>query len=777
MLHTSMSKNVAAHKAPKRQEEEAAVQGKMSTGRTVIWQNRMTIQTSGQMAGASSTFLRTIPPCSGAAHPRTIKRTTDFPTETETETETESARGSRQSETIEHQQIFRNQVNCATRKLNWASRSPHNGLSFCLTVVDTCKILEQDLGRIKAHLDSFGYNTCHRYMIYKMSDLYNSSFQKALEFFQHQITIGHDWVYTKEFDKIARVFTKLGNKSVDTAVNKALLAEIWTLHVNNELNYLKYLKDSPDGHYVAEHAITNIKWLTSGQSPTCYLDLISEQDLYKIRVQIDSLCLEMVNSVNCSDAGKKRENVLHKATDTEMDKRKCHDLIFEQLIAMKNDKSSQTSDDSKINGDHNRICYLEKLLALYRKYNTLVDNPYTQLFAELNRLITQIVDEVRGKLRKGVYDGDQTLKEKLLSLLNDPEIEKCLNRKHENPYLGHIQSQNTVIPDVPKDITTHKQFHDFFNTIFELLQNRSPDQDVMALRKLKQLFDQHGDKLKIIPPHKLSTLQARLAPIANMLFARLYAPILNDYRNKTRKKLPNAMRRDTVMYRHKDKIIELTPYVPYLSSPNRAKFLYAWQSAACFAWFNDLQNLCYQTSFTRNDVDNLLDLKDVAPDLPSYNVGDILIQVLTRLFPFMLQTNPDTALIEKVTKLSEWIDCIGRQIRHNHGISQELYEYNEEWREKYIGKAGEGATTPSSTSAARMPSSVRPGMSGIFPEAFDCHPRMRLQDVPHTRQFSIPCPGLPTPAPCGSFQQSASSIPCRTPDAPSAAESRPIHPP
>ena len=46
-----------------------------------------------------------------------------------------------------------------------------------------------------------------------------------------------------------------------------------------------------------------------------------------------------------------------------------------------------------------------------------------------------------------------------------------------------------------------------------------------------------------------------------------------------------------------------------------------------------------------------------------------------------------------------------------------------------------------------------------------------LQGVPHMRQCF--CPGVPIPAPCGAFQQSASSIPCSPPIAQSAAGSRP----
>ena len=763
MLRVNMNENVTVHKAPERQ---AAVQGQLSTGR-VVGQTPATAWIPGQMEGASSTSWRTILPHSEAVHSRAVKRPAGFPTEEV------SAKRPKGPETTTQPWQFKDQVDDAIRQLcDERDRNKPDNFSFCLMIVDTCRMLEQNLVEIKAHLMPNDYNTCHRRMIFEMSKLYDKYIRKALVFFHNQITIGHDWVYTKGLDKITKYFNKLGVKSVSTASNEALLKEIWELHLGNELEYLKYLKDSPDGHCVAEQTITNIRWLTSDHSPTCYLDLISAQDLHGIRARTDRLYHEIGNSVNCSDAGKKRENVPHMANNKEMEKRKRHSLLFGQFKKLRT-QITRTSGDSEIHRGRNRICHLQELFELYETCDKLFDHPCTPLFVQLNSLITKITNELRVKLEKGAYDGDQTLKDEVSSLLSDPKTERCLNRKHKNPYLGDIQSQNAVIPVVRESvIIMHTQQNEFMDDIFTLLNVKTRDKDIMALGQLKQFLDHH-EKLK---KYQLDDLKKNLDPVRRILFARLYFPILADYKNLPHNTLESAIQAGAIMYCHKDKVIELTPYVAYVTStPNGAR---AWQCAACFVWFNDLRNLCCQTSFTEKDVDNLLDLKDAAPDLPSYIVGDSLVMVLTRLFPFMLQTSPDTALIKKVTKLSEWIYYLGRESRHNHGISQELYEYNEEWREKYIGKAGEGDTTPSSTSAARMPSSVHPGtLSVLSSETFDCHSRMGRQDVPHTGQFSTPCPGVPTPTPGGASWRPESSIPCRTPVAQSVAGSSPFPPP
>ena len=769
MLRVNMNENVTVHKAPERQ---AAVQEKLSAGRAV-GQTPATAWIPGQMEGASSTSLRTIAHHSEVVHSRAVhsvavKRTADFPTEAV------SAKRSRKSETTGHQlaQTFKQQTDKAAWELFSEYTTADNDLSFCLTIVDTCKMLEQDLDKIKNQLMCVDYNACHRHVIFKMSELYNASLRKALEFFQSQMTTGYDWVYTRTLDKLTRYFSKLGDKFNSTAANNALLKEIWGLHLSNELNYLEYLKDSPDGHCVVERVESNIKWLTNTESPACYVGLINNQCRHKIRARMNILCRKIGNSVNCSDAGKRIENVPHKAANTKMEQRKHHDLIFAKFKTLRQSQTARTYGDPRTLHDRNRIGYLQELFKLYKEYNKLVGNSHTPLFVELNRLIIQTINEVRVKLEAGIYDGDQTLKEEVSLLISDLEKEKWLTSEYKNPHSVCTQSQNTVIPAVQEGTMIYNQFHAVVDDMFSFVHDKSNDNAIMALMQLKQFLDKHGDKLEKLSKHRLDALQKRLALVVRMLFDGLCIPIINDYRTHFCNDVLGAIQCGALMCRHKDKIIELTPYVPYILTSKGTESRNIWQKAVSFAWFSDIWNLCYQRSFTGKDVDNLLDLKDAAPDLPSYIVGDYLVTALTNLFQFMLQTSPDTALIEKVTKLSEWIYYLGRKSRHNHGISQELYEYNEEWREKYIGKAGEGATTSSNTSAAGMPSSVHPGtLSVLSLETFDCSSRMRLQDVPHMQQFSTPCPAVPIPAPCGAFQQSASSIPWRTPIAQSAAES------
>ena len=764
MFRVNMNENVTIHKAPERQ---AAIQGKLSTGR-VVGQNPVTAWTPGQMAGASSTSWRAIPPHSEAVHSRAVKRTADF------STEAASAKRPKGPETTTQPWQFKEQVNDAVRQLHKKRENAPDDLSFCLAVIDTDTALSCNLDSMKADMTSDDYNSCLQHSISEMSVLYNASLDNVLKFFRYQVASEQCWIYIRALDKVTRSFGKLGCKSAAAARNTTMLATIWKLYLNEELDYLQYLKKSPgDSSYPAQCAVDNINWLISAWPPTHNLGLLNNESRNKIKENANSLYQEIIHSdTSHSDAGKKKENVLHRDTNIMMEKRKHHDLILEQLDILHNDyKTACGLDRARIH----RIHYLEELLKLYEKYNKLVDNPHTRLFEKLGWVMAQIVDDMQGELKRGDYDYDLALKEDISSLISHLEKEKLLNRAHENLSSGFMKLQSTVIPAIRGNTMTSGQIHTALSSISSVChsEGHNRDDELIALRQFKQLIDNCEDNLDKFTENKAKGIRSRITAIRKIFFARLFAPLLADYSSHYRNTRQGIKRFCAIMHCHKDKFIELNQYISCVFTPDNDKSRSAWQNAACFAWFGDLKRLCRQTSFNGDDVNNLLDLKDVAPDMPSYKVRNNLLYTLINLFQFMLQTNPDEAFVKKVTELSEWADNFNDL---SHDIYQRLHKSNKQWREKYVS-AGERATTSSSTSAARMPSSVPPGTLSVFPETFDCHSRMRLQDVPHAGQFSIPGPAVPTPAPFGAFQQSGSSIPCRAPIAQSVAGSSPFSPP
>ena len=765
MLRVNMNENVTVHKAPERQ---AAVQGQLSTGR-VVGQNPVTAWIPGQMAGVSSTtFRRTIPPHSEAVHSRAVKRTADF--------STEAARAKRPKgpETTTQPWQFKDQVDDAVRQLcDERDRNKPDHLSFCLRVVDTYKTFKRYLSEAKVHWKPGTYDDCRRYVISGIHSLYHENLDEVLNFFQYQVDAGCIWIYADKLDLVAQGFNALGRRAGNATNSKALLARIWNQCLNEELNYLKFLKGSPDNIYSARRTVISIKWLANTHSPACHLELISDGSRKKIIEQAESLLQEVIRSdMAHSDAGKKKEDVTHKTTDAMMEKRKHHDRILDKLYKLRSSFNSARKADDYLGpvGDSKCIGFLRTLSRLCEEYNELVNDPVTILFRGLNNLTTPLVNEVQNKLGKGAYDNKRELKEEALLLLGNLKKDGWLSRECKDPYSDCAQSQNTVTLAVWKSQMESAEFHEKIDQIFALVKDSIPDKCMLALEQIKQLHDNLEGKSKGFTKKELEKIQHHLEPAKKIVYAVLFAPILNEYKQHNRDKLLNVECAGAAMYCHKNEFVKLNSYMFIFNTTSGREI---WQRAASCAWYHDLERLRYQTSFSENDVDTLLDLKDAAPTLHVRQIEDRLLLTLTNLFQSILQANPGTALIEKVTKLSEWIDDIDRR-RGN--VSQVLHEYNKSWREKYVSK-GRRAITSSYALAARMPSSVPPGTLSVFPETFDCLSRMRLQNVPHAGQFSTLCPAVPTPAPFGAFQQSGSSIPCRAPIAQSVAGSRPFSPP
>ena len=400
-----------------------------------------------------------------------------------------------------------------------------------------------------------------------------------MKFFQDQIANEQSWIYIKVLDKVTRSFGRLGCKSAAAAYNTTTLAAIWNLHLGKELDYLQYLKDFPSSSsYSAQCAVANIDWLTSAWPAAHDLGLVNNESRNKIKEDANSLYQEIIHSdTSHSDAGKKKENVLHRDTNIMMEKRKHHDLILKQLDILHN--NYKTASRSGCAWSHH-IHYLEELLKLYEEYNQLVDNPHTPLFGKLDRVMTQIVNDVRSKLKRDDYDYNRVLKENISSLINHLEKEKLLNREHENLYSGFMQLQSTVIPAIRGNTMTYGQIHTALDGISSVLHNKDYDRDdnLMALRQFKQLLDNCGDKLDKIPENKAKNIQWRLNPIRKIFFARFFAPLLDDYDKYYKNSVVQDIEQICAIMRwHKDKFIELNQYIScvFISNNNRSRP--AWQ--------------------------------------------------------------------------------------------------------------------------------------------------------------------------------------------------------
>ena len=118
---------------------------------------------------------------------------------------------------------------------------------------------------------------------------------------------------------------------------------------------------------------------------------------------------------------------------------------------------------------------------------------------------------------------------------------------------------------------------------------------------------------------------------------------------------------DNPMSRRKPEFIQLRPFMFLLRDE---ALRHDWQQAACFAWCKDIVRMSQAEEFSKEDIDQLLYLKKVAPTIPDSDIKPLLQSALANLLRFVKQDvkqdvkqENDISMsldAEKITALRTW---------------------------------------------------------------------------------------------------------------------------
>ena len=514
------------------------------------------------------------------------------------------------------------------------------------------------------------------------------------------------------------------------------------MYKRQELEYLEYLKDLPNNKSAADKVLNELSWLlaVSSQSPIANFELIFGESRDKIKERAMHLYQEAINFyMDHGDSERKKEKLdksreyvprWDSATDM-MAKRRSHDQLDDQLTEVFDESRKGKGDKFAI---HNRVDFLRKIDKLRDKHNELVSDRCTPLYKKLGKIILDVVNGLQYKMSK--CTGDAQSRTEAIALISRLKKKGCLDEQRQNIYSGCTQLRDLVRHPVKMGKITSTQFNGMISDIYSMANKK----DYMAAAKeLVQLLVNHEHEVKTFPQESRNKLAHRIFNIKTTLHAALFAPVFNAYKNAIHNFRGSYQSVAFVMHEHKDRFIKLGPYLHLFLLDN--KKIQDWQNIACLAWLNDIDELCRKTSFSEYDIDDLLHLKDIAPSMPHISVRNRLQEALVNIFSFMSHSNPNAALVEKVMKLSQWVD----DLDNHHGISYALSKNNKEWQKKYMSMAGEGATASSGASAGIMPSFAHSSTMSASLEAFGYHPGMGQWNAPHMMQplttiFSAPAP-------------------------------------
>ena len=674
MIKERMDRNAVTHGTMGRQKGTPVPQGKTKAGRTVAWKKPVAIQvgsqTTRELGGSQRPQFH---------HSMAVKRTSRSPLEVVSAKKPRTLKS-----TIEEWiKCFKKQVDDMVQKLQEEYKIAPDKSLFCLKVIDTVSDLKKNLDKKNRDLMHTDFKDCKHYITSKTVSLYNTTFEITVKSLQNQVQEGEGWICFDDLCKVTRYFKEFSDYNSNIKDHEANLLRMWQAFGHRELDYLKFLKDSPDNKYSASLAIKNIRHLASSKGfPIPKLKFIfNDNDINSIKELAETMYQEVINSNrNKSDTRGKDKHHDKKIADM-MVKRRCHDQLFEQFEDLRRE---ETRERTTIEW---HILLLKKLKQFRDEHDKLVGKIRTPLIKKLEKEIPLTEKRIQIKMEKKHTNDDDQLKTKSLTLTKYPT-------KEDSQY-------NNLIDDMYKDYDYH---HDYMGTV----------------SKVKELLHKDGNNLSQKDTRRLDNL----IYVVRKSFSDPVFLVYNDAINckKSSKEI------STEMHKYKNRFIELNKSEnENMLVKSKAKFQ-TWRTMACFAWSDDIDELCKKSSFNEHDIDDLLHLKSIVPDpLQNRHIQTRLQSVLKNMLLFMSENNPSVELTKRVMKLSKWVKDLDEQ----HDIDPKLYKANKKWQERQKKLA---SATSSGTSVG-----AHSGTAGVSLKASDRYPYMEQQNASHMRQ---PLPSL-----------------------------------
>ena len=645
---------------------------------------------------------------------------------------------------------FRNLV-CETIKRLQELECETNALQFCL-------LISKDVWRMKKYRKRLCDND-FSFMRANIGWFYTKHISCALTILQNHAKAGRSWEYVKEIDYIVQHFDFLFlDEGPSKNKSRSIVTKTYTQFFNNELDYLEHIKDSPLP-YSVKNVSHIIERLLSTRAPAYFFKFLDKK--YSDEIMMRYHCLLRVVSDNMSnsadkevegddrkenDANKKRKGLdeLWKIMLSEVTniwaERKYHDALRgrldEVIVKIKADDVT----------DQQRLCILEMLVTFYSQYRDPISK-FRTLRKELEDLF---IDVTTLMLMVVINDANNTnyFKTEILVLIGNLHERKWLDKRCGDLYLLCVQPQNVVKTTSQPYSVAYTQCTRQVESIFAKLRDKHENNFLTAAEMLKQMFHEYG--WLIMALDGMNQLMKDVNVLYCNLYESLFSEVFNLYRRyKKRTIMTDPKEIDDLMSSFRCHIMRIEPYLFLLIDQYRDE----WKEIACSAWNTHLVELSKKELFNKGDVDSLLSLKRIAPDIPGGYTVWCVQYALLQFLQFMLDHVEDvgSAFIEETVELSEWIDDLGK----TYDLMEAMKNRNAQWKEKYKSLMSAKAKTSSDTPAGMMPASTHSGIMGISLAAAGCPSYTGEQTAPRMTQLLTAPLGIPAPAPViqGVFQQ------------------------
>ena len=281
-------------------------------------------------------------------------------------------------------------------------------------------------------------------------------------------------------------------------------------------------------------------------------------------------------------------------------------------------------------------------------------------------------------------DNVEPLKKEELDFIDNLVARELLGGECKRLYLMCKEAQAGMRTTVKTDKITDAQCTKNIAEIRSLLENKTRTGYLKAAEMLRQLLHGHWHEITMLAKAN-SHIGGDITEIKDTLCAELFTPVLDkfDKHEETVHSKEYNEKYNKEMEHYRPTFVELNQYV-FVVSDKQDKFF--WMRAACAAWYCALERLAKAESFREDDVDCLLDLKRIVPDVPNPRIRILLGEALEHFLSVMLNEGTSNIPYEKLATISQWIEDLAR-IKGASKQQQErndakLKELNEAWKRK-----------------------------------------------------------------------------------------------
>ena len=525
---------------------------------------------------------------------------------------------------------------------------------FCLIVIG-------EFQRVKGQLKiKDPQSQDYKALISGFSLYYTNSLRSLLEKLENKADGQYIWEYHKDIIAVACHFFLQPNESPDKSYNRELLKRIYRLAIDNELSFLDFAKEFPlvgVTKYSCNILLRLLNWKKN--KPECNdLELLSSDELDHIKHRSKEIMTEikagkdgaMVDKLNYNDGeiGKYIEKVekdLHGETVSVLTRRLYAELLKVQLQAIR--IKITCAKCSGMESVRQQFLIAKQLWTVYGKCTTFIPE-YGYVQRETASMISGVIKRILNTNLKCCAQFEEEMLRFVGFLMNEGVLsDGCIMI-----YL-HCKELHALMRTAVQPVKmTDDQCRAELNEIDLLLDTETEVSGLAAVAKLRRLL--FFNRLECLHNKWINKQKARINKI-------LFEPVektITDYQEKMKDRSDDEC--DNLLRELMPKIVALRSCIFVIDCQKERLHLLR---LMCFVWRYDIKRIAKAKSVAKRDIDCLIELKHVVPDVPRVSIMNPLKKALDNcLLLCASREGCDETLAEKVdvlTELSEWRRDIG----------------------------------------------------------------------------------------------------------------------